>query len=37
MTEAAELPPAPEEAREVFGERFLEAVRYAELLADVGV
>ncbi|GAA2355955.1 16S rRNA (guanine(527)-N(7))-methyltransferase RsmG [Streptomyces sparsogenes] len=37
MTEAAELPPAPEEAREVFGERFLEAVRYAELLADIGV
>jgi 16S rRNA (guanine527-N7)-methyltransferase len=37
VTEAAELPPAPEEAREVFGERFLEAVRYAELLADVGV
>ncbi|WP_329456885.1 16S rRNA (guanine(527)-N(7))-methyltransferase RsmG [Streptomyces sp. NBC_01497] len=37
MTEAAELPPAPEEARTVFGEYFPEAVRYAELLADVGV
>ncbi|MDX3096417.1 16S rRNA (guanine(527)-N(7))-methyltransferase RsmG [Streptomyces sp. ME01-24h] len=38
MTEAAaELPPAPEAAREVFGERFADAVRYAELLADVGV
>jgi 16S rRNA (guanine527-N7)-methyltransferase len=37
VTEAAELPPAPEEAREVFGERFSEAVRYAELLADIGV
>ncbi|MFG2355032.1 16S rRNA (guanine(527)-N(7))-methyltransferase RsmG [Streptomyces sp. NPDC048521] len=37
MTEAAELPPAPEEAREVFGERFADAVRYAELLAEAGV
>ncbi|NBE51753.1 16S rRNA (guanine(527)-N(7))-methyltransferase RsmG [Streptomyces boluensis] len=37
MTEAAELPPAPEQAREVFGERFTDAVRYAELLADAGV
>ncbi|OKH99934.1 16S rRNA methyltransferase G [Streptomyces sp. CB02923] len=34
---AAELPPAPEVAREVFGERFPEAVRYGELLADAGV
>lgn len=37
MTEAAELPPAPEEARTVFGERFPDAVRYAELLAEAGV
>ncbi|MFD7090697.1 16S rRNA (guanine(527)-N(7))-methyltransferase RsmG [Streptomyces sp. NPDC056652] len=37
MTEAAELPPAPDEARTVFGEFFPEAVRYAELLADAGV
>ncbi|MBB5934107.1 16S rRNA (guanine(527)-N(7))-methyltransferase RsmG [Streptomyces zagrosensis] len=38
MTEATEeLPPAPETAREVFGDRFPDAVRYAELLADVGV
>ncbi|MEV6167772.1 16S rRNA (guanine(527)-N(7))-methyltransferase RsmG [Streptomyces sp. NPDC051954] len=37
MTEAAELPPAPEQAREVFGDRFADAVRYAELLADAGV
>lgn len=38
MTEsAAELPAAPEEARTVFGERLPDAVRYAELLADVGV
>lgn len=37
VTEAAELPPAPEEARAVFGEFFPEAVRYAELLADAGV
>ncbi len=34
---AAELPPAPEQARAIFGERFADAVRYAELLADVGV
>ncbi|KPI07787.1 Ribosomal RNA small subunit methyltransferase G [Actinobacteria bacterium OK074] len=37
MTEAAELPPAPDEAREVFGDRFADAVRYAELLAEAGV
>ncbi|MFE0651551.1 16S rRNA (guanine(527)-N(7))-methyltransferase RsmG [Streptomyces sp. NPDC059534] len=37
MTEAAELPEAPEQARTVFGEYFPEAVRYAELLADAGV
>ncbi|MET9967012.1 16S rRNA (guanine(527)-N(7))-methyltransferase RsmG [Streptomyces sp. NPDC006356] len=37
MTEAAELPPAPEQAREVFGHRFADAVRYAELLAEAGV
>ncbi|MEQ4195532.1 16S rRNA (guanine(527)-N(7))-methyltransferase RsmG [Streptomyces sp. YIM 103828] len=37
MTEAAELPEAPAVAREVFGERFPDAVRYAELLADAGV
>ncbi|XUL89502.1 16S rRNA (guanine(527)-N(7))-methyltransferase RsmG [Streptomyces galilaeus] len=29
--------PAPEVAREVFGDRFEDAVRYAELLADAGV
>ena len=32
-----ELPEAPSAAREVFGERFEQAVRYAELLADAGV
>ncbi|KUJ49899.1 Ribosomal RNA small subunit methyltransferase G [Streptomyces sp. MBT84] len=37
MTEAAELPPAPEQAPEVFGDRFADAVRYAELLAEAGV
>ncbi|GHE42392.1 16S rRNA (guanine(527)-N(7))-methyltransferase RsmG [Streptomyces longispororuber] len=37
MTEEAELPPAPEQARTVFGERFPDAVRYAELLAEAGV
>ncbi|GGZ10545.1 ribosomal RNA small subunit methyltransferase G [Streptomyces olivaceoviridis] len=37
VTEAAELPPAPEQAREVFGDRFADAVRYAELLAEAGV
>ncbi|MGA4801340.1 16S rRNA (guanine(527)-N(7))-methyltransferase RsmG [Streptomyces lavendulocolor] len=37
MTEAEELPHAPQEARTVFGEFFPEAVRYAELLADAGV
>ncbi len=37
MTEAAELPPAPEAARKVFGERLPDVVRYGELLADTGV
>ncbi|MDX3576484.1 MULTISPECIES: 16S rRNA (guanine(527)-N(7))-methyltransferase RsmG [unclassified Streptomyces] len=37
MTEAAELPSAPDVAREVFGDRFDDAVRYAELLAEAGV
>ncbi|MGY1452048.1 16S rRNA (guanine(527)-N(7))-methyltransferase RsmG [Streptomyces sp. SS8] len=39
MTDAVSspLPPAPEVAREVFGDRFDDAVRYAELLAEVGV
>jgi 16S rRNA (guanine527-N7)-methyltransferase len=37
VTEAAELPPAPEVARQVFGDRFGDAVRYAELLAEAGV
>jgi len=37
VTEAAELPPAPEQAREVFGDRYADAVRYAELLAEAGV
>ncbi|MCI0383515.1 16S rRNA (guanine(527)-N(7))-methyltransferase RsmG [Streptomyces sp. CNQ085] len=39
MTDAVSspLPPAPEVAREVFGDRFEDAVRYAELLAEVGV
>ncbi|MCX4989754.1 MULTISPECIES: 16S rRNA (guanine(527)-N(7))-methyltransferase RsmG [unclassified Streptomyces] len=37
MTEEAELPPAPEQAREVFGDRFADAVRYAELLSEAGV
>lgn len=37
VTEAAELPPAPEQAREVFGDRFADAVRYAQLLAEAGV
>ncbi|MGW3951802.1 16S rRNA (guanine(527)-N(7))-methyltransferase RsmG [Streptomyces sp. NPDC004752] len=37
MTEAADLPPAPEQARAVFGDRFADAVRYAELLAEAGV
>ncbi|QMU80730.1 16S rRNA (guanine(527)-N(7))-methyltransferase RsmG [Streptacidiphilus sp. PB12-B1b] len=32
-----ELPDAPASAREVFGDRFEQAVRYAELLADAGV
>lgn len=34
---AAELPVPPEQAQAVFGERFADAVRYAELLADAGV
>ncbi len=34
---AAELPPAPEQARTIFGDRYADAVRYAELLADAGV
>jgi 16S rRNA (guanine527-N7)-methyltransferase len=37
VTEAAELPPVPEQAREVFGDRYADAVRYAELLAEAGV
>ncbi|TKA11482.1 16S rRNA (guanine(527)-N(7))-methyltransferase RsmG [Actinacidiphila oryziradicis] len=38
MTEAAaELPPAPGQALEVFGDRYADAVRYGELLADAGV
>ncbi|MTE19997.1 16S rRNA (guanine(527)-N(7))-methyltransferase RsmG [Streptomyces sp. TRM43335] len=39
MTEptSSDLPPAPEVAREVFGERLADASRYAELLAEVGV
>lgn len=39
MTDAVSspLPPAPEVAREVFGDRFDDAVRYAELLAEAGV
>jgi 16S rRNA (guanine527-N7)-methyltransferase len=37
VTEAAELPSAPDVAREVFGDRFDDAVRYAELLAEAGV
>ncbi|AZS86178.1 16S rRNA (guanine(527)-N(7))-methyltransferase RsmG [Streptomyces griseoviridis] len=37
MTEAAELPPVPEVAHEVFGDRYADAVRYAELLAEAGV
>ncbi|MEZ0094190.1 16S rRNA (guanine(527)-N(7))-methyltransferase RsmG [Streptacidiphilus sp. EB129] len=32
-----ELPAAPEAARRIFGDRFDQAVRYAELLADAGV
>ncbi|GAB2770877.1 16S rRNA (guanine(527)-N(7))-methyltransferase RsmG [Streptomyces sp. NPDC054796] len=35
--ESAELPPAPEAARKVFGDRLPEAVRFGELLADAGV
>ncbi|GAB3950468.1 16S rRNA (guanine(527)-N(7))-methyltransferase RsmG [Streptomyces sparsus] len=31
------LPPPPEAAEEVFGDRLSDAVRYAELLADAGV
>jgi 16S rRNA (guanine527-N7)-methyltransferase len=37
VTEAAELPPAPEQAHAIFGDRLADAVRYAELLADAGV
>lgn len=37
MTESAELPQAPEVAHAVFGEFYPEVIRYAELLADVGV
>ena len=37
MVEPGQLPPAPPEARTVFGERLPKAVRYAELLADAGV
>ncbi|MBY8879115.1 16S rRNA (guanine(527)-N(7))-methyltransferase RsmG [Actinacidiphila acidipaludis] len=38
MTEAAaELPVPPEQAGAAFGDRFADAVRYAELLADAGV
>lgn len=37
VTEAAELPPAPDAARKVFGERLPDAIRYGELLADTGV
>jgi 16S rRNA (guanine527-N7)-methyltransferase len=35
--EAAELPAPPEQARAVFGDRFADVLRYAELLADAGV
>jgi 16S rRNA (guanine527-N7)-methyltransferase len=34
---AADLPAPPEQARAVFGDRFADALRYAELLADAGV
>ena len=37
VSEAAELPPVPEQARDVFGDRYADAVRYAELLAEAGV
>ncbi|MEE4541046.1 16S rRNA (guanine(527)-N(7))-methyltransferase RsmG [Streptomyces sp. V4-01] len=38
MTEAAaELPAPPQQAAAVFGDRFADAVRYAELLSDAGV
>ncbi|WP_432162249.1 16S rRNA (guanine(527)-N(7))-methyltransferase RsmG [Streptomyces tendae] len=37
MSEAAELPPVPEQAHDVFGDRYADAVRYAELLAEAGV
>jgi 16S rRNA (guanine527-N7)-methyltransferase len=36
-SELSELAPPPEAARQLFGDRLPEAVRYAELLADVGV
>lgn len=35
--DAVELPPAPQAAREVFGEALPTVVRYGELLADAGV
>jgi 16S rRNA (guanine527-N7)-methyltransferase len=35
--EAAELPAPPEQALAVFGDRFADVLRYAELLADAGV
>src|SRR5262249_23570507 len=37
VSEAAQLPAAPEQAKAVFGERFAHAGRYAELLAEAGV
>src|SRR4051812_22149040 len=37
VTEAAYLRPACEQARVAFGDRFDDAVRYAELLAEAGV
>ncbi|NGN63897.1 16S rRNA (guanine(527)-N(7))-methyltransferase RsmG [Streptomyces sp. A7024] len=37
MTDTAELPPAPEAAQKVFGDRLPDAVRYGELLAEAGV
>ncbi|MFC7217157.1 16S rRNA (guanine(527)-N(7))-methyltransferase RsmG [Streptomyces polyrhachis] len=37
MTESAELPPVPEAAAKVFGDRLPDAVRYVELLAEAGV
>lgn len=37
VADAAELPPAPEAARKLFGAALPDAVRYGELLADAGV